>query len=133
MARVAIAHEGFVMAAAGAQRPRPAGVAIVFGTDVAAPQKIALLRFVDARGNVSQRVRIGIHKAMARSDVSRRPHAQQPQARAARMRFVHALAQFRQRIADVRESVRLAAQRIFQIFVSQRVELIQHAVHARSH
>ena len=59
-----------------------------------------------------------------------RPDAQQSQAGAAGMRFIHALAQLGQRVADVRESVRFAAQRVLQIFVGQRVELIQHAVHA---
>src|SRR5579863_4239435 len=46
------------------------------------------------------------------------------------MRFVHTLTEFGQRIADVRKSVRFAAQREFQILVGQNVKLFQYAVHA---
>ena len=106
-------------------------MAIVFGIDVAAAQKIGLLLAVDAGRDVSQRVRVGIHETMAGRDVARRSDAQQAQTRAAGMRFVHALAQFGQRVADVGEAVRFAAQRVLQILVGQRVELIEHAVHAR--
>ena len=89
------------MASAGAQWARPAGVAIVFRSDIAAGQEIRLLGFVDARGNVSQRVVIGTDKTVAGRDVAGGSHAQQADARAARMRFVHALAQFGQSVADV--------------------------------
>ena len=75
MACVTVADECFVMAAAGAQGPCPATVAIVFGPDVAALQKIGLLGFIDASGNVSQRVGIGVDKTVARRDISGGSHA----------------------------------------------------------
>ncbi len=94
-------------------------------------QEIGLLLAIDAGGDVAQRVGVGIDEAMARRDVARRSDAQQSKTRAAGMRLVDALVQLGQRVADVRESVHLAAQRVFEIFVRQRVELLQHAVHAR--
>ena len=67
---------------------------------------------------------------MAGRDIARRTDADQAQPRAARMRFVDALMQLGERVADVGESMMLAAQREFQIFVGKHAELIQHAIHA---
>ena len=66
------------MAAAGAQRTRPAGLAIVFIIDVAAIQEIGLLFAIDTGGDIPQRVSIGIDKAVARRDVARWTHTEQP-------------------------------------------------------
>ena len=93
-------------------------------------QKIALLLAIDAGRDVAQRVRIGIDETVAGRDIARRPHAHQSQTRAAGMRLIHALIQFRDRVADVGEAVHLAAQRIFQPLVGENVKLFQHAVHA---
>ena len=93
-------------------------------------EKVGLLLAIDAGGDVAQRVRIGIDKAMARRDIAGRSDAHQSQPRAAGMRFVHALVQLGQRVADVGEAVHLAAQSEFQIFVGQNVELFENAVHA---
>ena len=90
-----------------------------FAVDVAAVEKVVLLLAIDAGGDVAQRVRVGIDKAMARRDIAGGPDAQQAQAGAAGMRFVHALIQLAERVADIREAVHLAAQRVFQIFVGQ--------------
>jgi len=48
MAGVSVTNVSFMVAAARAQRARPAGVAIVLGIDMAAAQKIGLLGAVDA-------------------------------------------------------------------------------------
>src|SRR5213078_2644477 len=52
MTGVSVVYVGLVMTTAGAQRARPAGVAIVFGVDVAALQEIGLLRAIDAGGDI---------------------------------------------------------------------------------
>src|SRR5580704_9146907 len=111
VSRVPVTYKCFVMAATGAQRARPAGVAIVLGADVAAIQEIGLLVAIDAARYMSQRVNVGIDEPVAGSNVAGWSDTDQSQPRAAWMRFVHALAQFSQRITDVRESVRLSAQR----------------------
>jgi len=49
-----------MVAAAGAQRARPAGMAIVLRVNVAALQKVGLLFAVDARRNVSQTLGVPI-------------------------------------------------------------------------
>ena len=131
MAGVSVAHKRFVMAAAGAQRPRPARVAIVLRADVAAVEEIVLL-FASMPVEMCPSACVSEstkrwHGAMS----PERSDAQQTQARAAGMRLVDALAQLGQGVADIRESVHFAAQRILQILVGQHVELFQHAVHAR--
>src|SRR6266849_6063563 len=99
MTRVPVSDERFMMTAAGAKGTRPAGVAIVLGVDVAASEKIALFFPVDSGRNMSHRVSVGIHKAMAWSKIARRPDAKKPERRAARMRFVHSLNQLGDRVA----------------------------------
>src|SRR6476660_6424008 len=107
------------MASAGTERARPAGVAGIFGANVSAIEKSGLFLFVDAGGDVAENVLIGIDEAMARSNVARRAHAEKAEARAAGMRFVHALVQFGQRVADVGEAVQLAAQSELHIFLGE--------------
>ena len=70
MARVSIADESLVVAPAGAQRTGPAGVAIVLTIDMAAVEKVRLLFAVYSGRDIAQRVRIGIHKAVAGRNVS---------------------------------------------------------------
>src|SRR5215471_18698820 len=110
MARVSVSDKSFVMAAAGAQGTRPAGPAIVLAADMASREKVGLLLPIHARRDISERVGVGIDETMAGSDIARRPHPQQAQAGPARMGFVHALIELGQRVADVGESVQLAAQ-----------------------
>ena len=89
-----------------------------------------LLLAIDAGGDVAQRVLVGIDKAMAGSDIARRTDAHQAQAGAAGMRLVDALVEFGDRVADVRESVHLAAQRVLEVLLGQHMELAQNTVHA---
>src|ERR1700679_3803080 len=70
MARIAVAHERFVMAAAGTERPCPAFMAVVLGIDISSAQKIVLLLFVDARGHIAQDMLVRVDKAMAGCDVA---------------------------------------------------------------
>ena len=81
VAGVAVANEGFVMAAAGAERTRPAGVAIVLGVDIAAIEEGGLLCLVDAGGDVAEDVLVGIDEAVAGSDVAGRADAEQTECR----------------------------------------------------
>src|SRR5437879_1635569 len=115
MAGVAIVYVGLVMTASRTQGTRPAGVAIVLGIDVAAAQEVRLLLAIDAGRYVSDRVHVGIDEAMARRDIARGSDAQQSERRAAGVRLVDALTQLRQRVAHVRKSVQLAANREFQV------------------
>ena len=55
---IAIAHERFMMAPSGADRARPASMAIVFGVDMSAVEKVGLLFAIDSGGDVAQRVRV---------------------------------------------------------------------------
>ena len=72
MARVSVANERFVMTAARAQWARPATVAIVFGVDMSATQKISLLFTINTGRDVAERVLIGIDKPMARRNITPR-------------------------------------------------------------
>ena len=69
---VAVAYVSFVVAPAGAYRPRPADVAIGFRIDVAPPEKVRLASAIDPRAHVPQPMRVRIDEAMARRDVTRR-------------------------------------------------------------
>ena len=115
MAGIAISDERLVMAAAGAKRPSPALMAVILGIDISSSEEIILFFPVDAGGHVTQDMLIGIDEAMAGRDIARRSDTNEPESGAAGMRFVHALMQFGQRVADIREAVMFAAQRIREI------------------
>ena len=53
MAGIAVVHEGFVMAASGAQRAGPTGVALGY-FDMAPAQKRGLFFAIDASGDVAE-------------------------------------------------------------------------------
>src|ERR1700676_641964 len=127
---VAVAHKGFVMAAAGTEGARPAGVTIQLSLDVAAIQKGGLFLLVDAGSDVSQHVLVGIDETVAWRDVTGRPHADEPETSSAGMRLVHALVEFRERVADVGKAVEFAAQRELQVFLRELAKLREHIVHA---
>ena len=57
-------------------------------------------------------------------------HPEQSQSGTAGMRLVHSLAQLRQRITDIRESMGLSPQGILQVLIGQGMELFQHMVHS---
>ena len=130
MTRVSVTNKRFVVASAGAQRASPAGVTIVLGIDVAPPDKVRLFGAIDSSRDVPQRMGIGIDKPMAGRDITRGPHAQRSQPRSARMRLINSLAQLRQRVTDVGESMGFAAQGTLQVLVRQSMELLEHAIHA---
>ena len=90
-------------------------------------EKILLLFPIDAGGNMTERVCVGIDETMARRNITRRPDSHQAERRAAGMGFVDTLAQLREGIAHVREAVHLAAQCIFEILVGQHVKLVASA------
>ena len=81
VAGIAIPHVRLMMAAAGTQRARPTGMAIVLGVDMPTRQKVSLRRLIDACRNMAQLMRIGIDKAMARRDIARRADSNQTQTR----------------------------------------------------
>ena len=58
------------------------------------------------------------------------PTPTKPKRGPARMRFVHALNQLRDRVADVGEAVHFAAQGKLQPLIRQDMKLFQHTVHA---
>ena len=69
MAGIAIADERLVMASTGAERPRPALMAVVLGVDISSREEIILFFPVDAGGHVTQDMLIGIDEAMAGRNV----------------------------------------------------------------
>ena len=82
MTGVSVSDKRFVMAPAGAQRARPAGVAIVLTVDVAAIEKIGLLWLsIHAGLDIAERVRVGIDEAVAGRDIARGADAHQTQGR----------------------------------------------------
>jgi len=69
MTGIAIADERLVMASTGAERPRPAFMAVVLGINISSCQEIILLIPINAGGHVTQDMLIGIDEAMAGRDV----------------------------------------------------------------
>ena len=69
MSGIAIADERLVMASAGAERPRPALMAVVLGVDISSSEEIILFFPVDAGGHVTQDMLIRVDKAVAGRDV----------------------------------------------------------------
>ena len=120
-----------MMAAARAQWPRPAGMAIVFGVDVASREKALLFRAIHSARNIAQRMLAGIDETMARRNaLPDGPTPTKPSPRAAGMRFVHPLHQLGHRVADVRKAMHLSAKRVSLPLFGQQMELIEHDIHA---
>src|ERR1700730_16640409 len=109
MAGIAIADERLVMASTGAERPRPALVAVVLGVDISSCEEIVLFFPVNAGGHVTQDVLIRVDKAVAGRDVPRLAHADHAQPSATGKGFVYPLVQLGKRVADVGETVVLAS------------------------
>ena len=109
MAGIAIADERLVMASTGAQRPRPALMAVVLGINISSCEEIILLLPVDAGGHVTQDMLIGIDEAMAGCNVPGRPDADHAQPSATGKGFVYPLVQLGKRVAHVGKTVVLAA------------------------
>ena len=56
MTGITVPDESFVVTSARADRPGPARVAVVFGTDMSAIEEVRLFRAIDSSGDVSQSV-----------------------------------------------------------------------------
>ena len=91
---------------------------------------VGLLFAIHARGDVPQRVLIGVDESVAGRDIARWADAHQAQPSAARVRLADAGMQLIQRIAHVRESVLAALNRPLQVLFRQFGELREHVVHA---
>src|SRR5262245_23227321 len=85
MTGITVPDERFMMTAARADRPGPAGVAGVFGTDMSTIEKVRLFRPIDSRRDVAQRVMIRVHEAMAGRDIAGWTDSDQSQPRATRV------------------------------------------------
>ena len=129
VAGIAVAHECLVVAAARAQRTSPAAMAVVLGVDMTFFKEILLFAAIKAGRDMSKGMIVGIGETMTRRQVARRPDAEQSEARAARVRLVHALQELADGFTDVREAMHLAIDGVFEPFVGERVELIDHAFH----
>ena len=81
-------------------------------------------------GDVPDGVLVGIHKTVAGCNITGRPHTHHTQTGPARQRLVHALVQFRKRVAYVGKAMVLIPQGTLQVLVSEIAELRKHFVHA---
>ena len=85
MPRISVPDVCLVMAAAGAQRTRPARLAFVFRVDMSAAQKRFLFLFLDAGRDMPKRVCVRIDESVARRDVSGGTYSNQAEAGSARV------------------------------------------------
>src|ERR1035438_2011819 len=120
-----------VVAAAGAEWPRPALAAVGLVINVMFFEKPDLYQPIDSIANGPQLVRVRARETMAQRHVAIGGNAHQPQARAARIRFAHALVDFFQRVFNVRKSVMPVFERCLQKVCSERAELLQHGIETR--
>ena len=70
VSNVTITNLCLVVTAARTDRTCPAGVAFRFSADMAAFEEFLLRGMVNARGDVSQFMTIGIHKPVTRSNIT---------------------------------------------------------------
>src|SRR4051812_41238513 len=128
MARFAVPHVGLVIAAAGAERPRPARVAVGLVVDVVRLQEGLARRAVDPVVDRAEPVRVRPGEAVAERHVAVGRHAQKSEARAARERLAHAAMDLGERLLDVRKAVVPVLQRERKEFVGEIAELLEHQV-----
>src|SRR5256885_7355699 len=126
--RVAVARVRLVVAAAGAQRPRPADAAVGLVRDVMLLEKRLLRMPIDAVAHAADLVRVAAGEAMAERDVAVGRDAEQPQPGSARVRLADALVQLLERLLYVREAVVAIGDRRLEVFVGEIAELIEHAI-----
>src|SRR3954468_3145942 len=86
----AITRVRFVIAPAGAQRPRPAGGAVRLVIDVMRLEEGRLRGVVDAVEHAAQLVAVRPRETMAERNVAVGRHAEQAEPRTARVRLAHA-------------------------------------------
>src|SRR2546422_2003522 len=110
--RVAVVNERFVIAAAGADRPRPAGMTVAARSNVMRIETLLARRVTDASFlHVSHLSHIGIDKGVTEIDVARRSDAQQTEAGAARICLADAAVQLLQRVVHIRETMMASGDR----------------------
>src|SRR5712691_7160873 len=126
--RLAVPRMGFVVAAAGAERPGPARAAVGFVRDVMLLEERVLRVPVDAVGARPQFVRVGAGEAVTQGDISVGRDAHEPESRAAWKRFAHAFVDLFQRLLDVREAVMPVRDRVLEELVCEIPELAEHVV-----
>src|SRR2546430_3187531 len=124
-ARIAVARMRLVVAAAGAERPRPADGAVGLVGDVVLLEKGQLRAAIDSVADGADLVRIAAGEPMTERHVAVGRDAEQPETRAARVGLAHALVQLLERLADVREAVMTIRDRRFEVLVREIAELIE--------
>src|SRR5580698_5169790 len=98
--------ESLVIAAAGADRPRPASMAVVAGTQMMRFEKVIARGMIDAFAlHISHFTDRRIDETMANVDIAGRSHSQQSQPRATGISFTDPRVQLLQRVVRVGESV----------------------------
>src|SRR4051812_16873250 len=120
--RRAIPRVCFVITAAGAERPRPAAGAIGLVIDVMRLQEPGLTAVIDTGEHGAQLVLVGAREAMTERDVSVGRDAEQAESGATRMRLAHALVDFLERVAHIREAMPPARERRPEILAGERLE-----------
>src|SRR5439155_3106646 len=118
------------IAAARAERTRPADAAVGLVGDVVLLEEGRLRPPLDSVADGSELVRVRSREAVTQRDVAVRRHPEQPQARAARIRLADAFVNFLQRILHVRESVMAIFDDMSEKIRRERAELIEHAIEA---
>src|SRR4051794_3780320 len=101
MSGIAVTDVRFVVASTRAQRSSPADLAGLFPVYMPSVEEGFVFHFIESAGERPERMFIGIHEAMARSEIARRTHTKESQSSAAGMRFVDALIEFGNRVAHV--------------------------------
>ena len=120
MAGIAVADKSLVMAAAGAQAGAPSRSWQSYLVSILPRlRKSFCFSWSMPVATLPENVLVGIDEAVAGSDIARRADAHQAQTRAAGVRFVDALVQLGEGVADIGKAVVLAAQSIFEILVGQ--------------
>ena len=118
---IAVARVRFVIAAAGADRPRPAGAAVgLVGDVVRLEERLLLLPRSMPSRTVPSLCVVGAGEAVTERDVAVGGDAHQAEPGAARIRLAHALVDLLQRLPDVREAVMAVLQRRLEEVVGQR-------------
>src|SRR5437762_2387196 len=99
-------NKSLVVAAAGADGPRPTGMAVVTGAEMVRLEKFLTSHLVDATVlHMSHLPDGGVDKSVAQVEIARGADAQQPESRAAGIGLAHAGVQLFQRVVRVREAV----------------------------
>src|SRR5688572_1942360 len=115
---------GLVITAAGAERPRPARLAIGLVAHVMRLEKIVLLRAIDAARDRAELVIVRAGEAMTQRHITRGRNTEKTEAGAARPRLARTLVNFTEGFAHVAESVMAILERRGQIILRERAEFL---------